>query len=263
MSNGIYIVANDKYYEEAVACINSIRLYDPLIPIICIPYDESFQLMYGFCSRNKIGIFEDIRLLRNIERNVRKYLPHIRHPARLRNLACWLGPFKQFIYMDADIVVFEKIAEIMDWLDTYDLVHSDNQYHTGIRWVFNDCVPLSKEKRNNVFNCGMWASKSSLLNAQMIIRLLKQCGEHTEYFCKENGVSAQPIINWLALSSNWNIANLNKIAGFPPSWAGNPAFNRKGFTLYYGTQPLKYLHWAGRDVKNNYNFTWKFFRELS
>ena len=52
MSNGIYIVANDAYYDEAVACINSIRFYDKLIPIICIPYDDYFDNIRIFC-RNK------------------------------------------------------------------------------------------------------------------------------------------------------------------------------------------------------------------
>ncbi len=114
MSNGIYIVANDAYYDEAVACINSIRLYDELVQIICIPYDDSFEKVRTFCQSKKVDIYEDIRILRTIERNVRKYLPHIKHPARLRNLACWLGPFENFIYMDSDIVVFDKIAMIMD-----------------------------------------------------------------------------------------------------------------------------------------------------
>jgi len=39
MKKGIYITANDKVMDYAIACLNSIRLYDPEIPIVLIPYD--------------------------------------------------------------------------------------------------------------------------------------------------------------------------------------------------------------------------------
>ncbi len=39
MSRGIYITANDRVTDRAVALLNSIRLYDPDTPIIMIPYE--------------------------------------------------------------------------------------------------------------------------------------------------------------------------------------------------------------------------------
>ena len=33
-----------------------------------------------------------------------------RRPDNFRKQACWFGPFDEFLYLDADTVVFERIA---------------------------------------------------------------------------------------------------------------------------------------------------------
>jgi hypothetical protein len=43
MNRGIYITANDKVTDQAIALLNSIRLYDPDTPITLIPYDDNYQ----------------------------------------------------------------------------------------------------------------------------------------------------------------------------------------------------------------------------
>ncbi len=37
---GIYITANDRVMDHAIACLNSIRLHDPSIPVMLIPYSD-------------------------------------------------------------------------------------------------------------------------------------------------------------------------------------------------------------------------------
>ena len=43
MSRGIYIVANDKVIESAIALLNSIRLYNCQVPVFLIPFDDNYQ----------------------------------------------------------------------------------------------------------------------------------------------------------------------------------------------------------------------------
>ena len=40
---GIYIIANDKVIDQAIALLNSIRLHDADTPIMMIPYDDNYQ----------------------------------------------------------------------------------------------------------------------------------------------------------------------------------------------------------------------------
>ena len=43
MTRGIYITANDKVADHAIALLNSIRAYDTETPVVLIPYDENYH----------------------------------------------------------------------------------------------------------------------------------------------------------------------------------------------------------------------------
>ena len=43
VSRGIYIVANDKVIESAIALLNSIRLDNCQVPVFLIPFDDNYQ----------------------------------------------------------------------------------------------------------------------------------------------------------------------------------------------------------------------------
>jgi len=52
MKRGIYITANDRVIEQAIALMNSIRLYDPDSPVILIPYDNNYQKIADLLPKN-------------------------------------------------------------------------------------------------------------------------------------------------------------------------------------------------------------------
>lgn len=262
MTQGIYIVGNDNYYDETVACINSIRFQDDNTPIIVIPYDDNLTQLRKYCREWDIGIFSDHNILKYISRLVRKYLPDVQHPRRLLNLACWFGPFERFLYMDADIVAFNKLDYMFKYLTDYDFVHADNQHHTGIKYVFSERMPCADKLAKKVFNGGFWASRQDALSLLSMHAMLRDCGQHPEYFHRGDGISSQPYLNYMAVKLHWKVCNLNK-KGHPPSWAGNPAFVRRGHALYLGDQKLRYLHWAGKKVEEHYPEIWQFYRQLT
>ena len=55
MKRGIYITANDRVIDQAIALMNSIRLYDPDSPVILIPYDNNYQQIADLLSE-KYGV---------------------------------------------------------------------------------------------------------------------------------------------------------------------------------------------------------------
>jgi hypothetical protein len=61
-------------------------------------------------------------------------------PNQFRKQVCWFGELDQFLYIDTDIVVFEKIIDNLNFLDTYDFLCCDYQHKKGITDVFNPIV---------------------------------------------------------------------------------------------------------------------------
>jgi NAD-dependent DNA ligase len=114
MNRGIYITANNKVTEQAIALINSIRLYDSNTPIVLIPYDENYHQIAEILGKSHgVKVYQDIQLIEDLSQQ----LYHIfgqgffDKPNKLRKHACWFGEFDEFLYIDTDIIVFEKIID--------------------------------------------------------------------------------------------------------------------------------------------------------
>ena len=63
----------------------------------------------------------------------------------MRKLVQWFGPLDEFLYIDTDIVVFEPIVNILDYLLTSDFICCD--YHHSGRGLADIFSPLVREQR--------------------------------------------------------------------------------------------------------------------
>ena len=273
MTRGIYIMANDSVIENAVALLNSIRLYDADVPVIMIPYDEQHLKIAGtFKERYGVEIYEDLQLLKKLPERVNKIFgkKFFARVNQFRKQACWFGPFDEFLYLDTDIVVFEKIIENLKFLAESDFVYCDYQYLNGMKFLFTPKVleegALTQEDLKGVFNAGFWGSKKGLISEEILYKALEGCSRHLEYFDFSHKVSDMPIFNYLALKlikRRFNIVRDTGIKG-SGSWAGMPHFVREGNRLIdpHANQPLKYLHWAGIRIEPGcpYYDIWNQFR---
>ena len=143
MKRGIYITANDRVIEQAIALMNSIRLYDPDSPVILIPYDNNYQKIADLLSE-KYGVilYPDLQLVEELAQKIYDIFGEkfFARPNQFRKQVCWFGELDQFLYIDTDIVVFEKIIDNLNFLDTYDFLCCDYQHKKGITDVFNPIV---------------------------------------------------------------------------------------------------------------------------
>ena len=166
---GIYIVANDQVVNNTIALLKSIRLYDPDTPIMMIPFDENSQQVAEIIT-NKYGveIYPDLEFVDNLCHKLYNIFGQgfFNTPNKQKKQACWFGPFDEFLYIDVDIVVFEKIVDNLKHLKDYDFLCCDYQYLSGIKNVFTSKVLEDKifteEQLQDVFNSGWWASKKNL-----------------------------------------------------------------------------------------------------
>lgn len=273
MSRGIYIIANDKVATNAIALLNSIRAYDTETPVVLIPYDDNYHQVASILkSRFNVTIYENFEFIDRLAKRVHSsFSGKFFRPNLLRKLACWFGEFDEFLYIDTDIVVFEKIIDNLNHFDKYDFLSCDYQHRGGINDVFPETVinenVFDLVELQDIFNSGWWASKKGLISEQDIYATLDECVTHPQYFTFTQKTSDQPIINYMVLKhieKRFNLVNLDDHV--PGNWAGSTHFIPKGNVLFdpSSDRPLQYLHWAGMRIEpgSAYWDIWAHYRYL-
>lgn len=173
MSRGIYITANNRVTEQTIALLNSIRLYDSETPIILIPYDREYEAIAKLLWESyAVKLYPDLQLIERFCQKLSNIFGEdfFARPNQFRKPACWFGEFDEFLYIDTDIIVFEKIIDNLNYLADYDFICCDYQHNQGTRYVFTPEVKekgvWSESELEDVFNGGFWASKKELISEQ-------------------------------------------------------------------------------------------------
>jgi len=275
MSCGIYITANDRVIEQAIALLNSIRLQDSDIPVVLIPYDDNYQAIAKILQeRYGVQLYPDLQFIDRLSNQLHQIFGEnfFARPNQFRKQACWFGVFDKFLYIDTDIVVFEKISNSLNYLNDHDFICCDYQHRGGIKNVFTSQVieenVFSSYELQDIFNGGFWGSKKNLISEKILYDTFSECAAHPEYFDFSQKTSDQPIINYMVLkhiSRRFNIVRRPSRA--PGNWAGSKHFQIQGNQLIDPNvnQPLQYLHWAGIRLEPGcpYWNIWKYYRYLN
>lgn len=276
MSRGIYITANDRVTDHAIALLNSIRAYDSETPVVMIPYDDQYHAIAQILNqRFGVTVYEQLDFIERLSKNLQQTFGEkfFARPNQFRKQACWFGIFDEFLYIDTDIVVFEKIADNLDYLKDYDFICCDYQHRGGIRNVFTPAVIeqgiFQESELKDIFNGGFWGAKKNLVSEQSLYEVFSECAAHPEYFDFSQKTSDQPIINYMLLKHidrRFNI--VRRPGGAPGNWAGSQHFQHDGnHRLFDPTvnQTLQYLHWAGIEIEPHcpYWYIWNYYRHLN
>ncbi|MDJ0616924.1 MAG: methionine synthase [Calothrix sp. MO_192.B10] len=275
MKRGIYIIANDKVTDNAIALLNSIRLYDVDTPIVMIPYDDNYHNIAQTLNKYYgVEIYEDLDFINRLSNQLYNIFGgnFFARPNQFRKQACWFGPFEEFLYIDTDIVVFEKIIDNLNYLSQTDFICCDYQHLGGITNVFTPKIiednVFNETEVKDIFNGGLWGSKKNLISENDLYETFAECAAHPEYFDFSQKTSDQPIINYMRLQRIPRYFNIVRREGQAPgNWAGTPHFQQQGNILVDPTvnQPLQYLHWAGIRIQPGcpYWEIWDYYRHLN
>lgn len=273
MNRGIYIVANDRVLDNAIALLNSIRLYDSEVPVFLIPFNEDYQNTLTTLQKlHNVQLFPNLEFLEQFTQKIGTIFDRnfLALPNKMRKLAVWFGPLDEFLYIDTDIIVFEKIADTLNKLAEVDFFCCDYHYAgEGLRNIFSPFVKeqglFNDEQLQDVFNSGFWGSRKGAITEAQMEQGLRECAQHREYFDFTQGVTDQPILNYLVLKFMAKRGNLVKPPELAPgSWAGSKHFAEKDWILYDKGKRLKYLHWAGTPMRSGgpYRKLWEHYRYL-
>jgi hypothetical protein len=272
MSRGVYIVANDRVADNAIALLSSLRLHDPDIPVFMIPFDENHQYIAGVLKEYyQVELFPDLDFLDEFTKTIGEIFPRdfLKLPNKMRKLSAWFGPLDEFLYIDTDIVLFRPISEALDFLKNADFLTCDFHHQgRGLNDVFSPTILelqlFSETELQDVFNSGFWGSRKGLLSLETMKSLLQDCASHREYFDFSNGTTDQPVMNYLVLKSMPRRLNITRAVDHEPgSWGGSSHFvEKEAHILFDGDRPLRYLHWAGTPMRPGgpYRELWEYYR---
>lgn len=274
VTRGIYILANNRMLDHAVALVASIRARDAETPICLIPYDDQYREVASVLgSLFRVELYEDLALIERVAAAARYHIGEsgLLAPNNFRKQACWFGPFDEFLYVDADIVVFERISNLLDHLADYDFVCCDDQHENGLTHVFTDKILeegiFTVQELSEVFNAGFWAARRGLFTEDDLFETFAQCGQRRACFPFDLGVTDQPIMNYLVLTRLRRRLNLYRRPSREPRvWAGAPGFRQQGDRLVDPLvgRPLRYIHWAGMQISPEAPYwpIWRHYRFL-
>lgn len=271
---GIYIVANDKVTEQAIALLNSIRHFDPHVPVVLIPFDDSYQEVAAVLKeKHGVTLYTDLEFINSLSQQLFDIFGEnfFDKPNKLRKQACWFGDFDEFIYIDTDIVVFEPLSKNFDYFKDYDFICCDYQHKSRLTNIFTPKIIEAGIIREadiaDTFNSGFWGSKKSCISQEELKKIFRECATHPEYFDFSQKVSDQPIFNYMVLTRIHKRFNLiRREGGAPGNWGGSQHFERRGDILFdtKASQPLQFIHWAGIRIEPGcpYWDIWKHYRYL-
>lgn len=256
---GVYIVANDRVFDQAIALLTSLRDFDPGLPVFMVPFDENCQGISDILTTTfDVQIFPDLSFLNQLTQDIADIFPRdfLKLPNKMRKLALWFGPLDEFIYIDTDILLFQSIEDTLSYLDHADFLCCDFHYKgRGLSDVFSSTIReqniFSDADLQDVFNSGFWGSRKGIFSYEQMLDILRDCAAHREYFDFSSGTTDQPIMNYLILTAIERRANIVKLNPQEPgSWGGSSHFQeRDDRRLYDRDRPLRYLHWAGTPMK--------------
>ena len=265
-TRGIYIMANDKVRDHAIALLNSIRVHDRETPVVLIPYDDRYQEVAAeLAHRFSVHLFPDLDLLDRINRGVTSIFGKdtFPRPNQFRKQACWFGPFEEFLYIDTDIIVFSRIVQCLDFLDRADFICMDHQRNGGIYGIFSQSVidegVLTEHHLREIFNAGFWGGKRSAMSEQKLFEALEDGARNMRYFdFSTKKASDMPVFNWLVIKHFTRKLNLVDVIGYRAgSWAGTRGYKWikwGGLFDPHRKEALHYMHWAGIKIQPGYPY---------
>jgi hypothetical protein len=192
---GLYCLANDGVIDWLIAFLRSVRAQPSMreLPITVIPYDDRLDRTMGLRDRYRFDVLDDPalgeldRLGQRVAWPPRERMPHF------RKLAAFWGPYEEFLFLDADIVVVDDLMPFLRLAgeDRADLLYFDHDvaqvYRAGAALPFDVRV-------SSGFNTGAFASRRGVLDLGELRSLAEAAEPFREAFVD---VGEQPFVNFV------------------------------------------------------------------
>jgi len=246
----IIILGNDAVYDWIYAFLNSLRRYEPALPVFLIPFDDNIGKIARLLTRFNFQIVGDERLEALDEIGQRFHPKHRPNEYKsFRRLAAFWAPCDTFLYMDADIIVLSQLGHYFELLSRHnlDLIYVTKDEPPLFRnQIYKYCLfrDLMKRTYNSPeFNPGMFWSKHNLLTFDKFAELAERAAIYKNLFIPD---MEAPFFNYCVDVMRFKTAMLwnldNSICRYPMAGAGTFCQNVKG---------LWNVEYAWGDIESN------------
>ena len=275
IDRGIYIVANDRVFDNTIALLNSIKAHSPNLRIALIPYSAEYEKLLEY-TRGEYGVelHADLAAIDGVMSETYEAWcgpdsPPSQGIKLMNKFGCWFGQFDEFLYIDTDIVVFRDLEPYFEHFQTADFIHNDYQSNTGIEFVFKQPIlddgVIGAADVKRIFNAGFFGSKRSAMTRESLRDMLQDSAAHPQYFYPR--YLDQCLLNYWVQRSKVSVLNIAKTpAEGAGSWAGSSRFEKRDGRLFdpNADRPVSYLHWAGFPIDPDapYWEEWLYYRRL-
>jgi hypothetical protein len=207
---GCFVLANDTYLEWLVAFLESLRAFNPAMPVVVIPFDAEIAAVSGLRQRYGFEILDDASIAA-LDQIARALTVDVRTGRMFRRFASFWGPFDQFLVADADTLLLVDAAELVDTLETtgaelsYGMAtNPEAVYRRGS--LRGDTIAAGRA----FVNAGAWCSRRGLFDLASFAGLAEAAAGHLTQFAEGTD---QAFLNFCLLKSSVPIA----------SWKSSPA----------------------------------------
>lgn len=261
---GIYFLASDAVRELVVAFLNSVRTFEPLLPMCLIPFDSNVDWIRTVCSEYDFSVWSDEAALNRCDEISLKF--HSQVCGQYRKLATWSGPFDEFAYIDVDTVLLSVLDAPMRLLDEYDVICGVSNLQSLRQFVWRGDVNAIEPSLDTAYsaNTGFIISRKDAITLDFADALLVDAAKIRQFMALQ--CAEQPFLNYLVVRSGLRYSSLSAARRKDPSsklpvevWAG--MFDEN--ILCLRKRPLL-VHWAGlwQSGKHLSSPTWLHFRHL-
>jgi hypothetical protein len=263
IKRGLYFIANDTTCELAIAFLNSVRTFEPLLPICFIPYNREYQQIAELAGRYHFSVWQDGAALDRCDEISKRF--HHAVLGQYRKLCIWHGPYRQFSYIDVDTVLLTPLDQLWNFLESYDVLCATSDNPANRNFVWRSSLPPTEEFDSAYSaNTGVVFSKHGLFAWEQIAEAVDRAlplTPHMELLCAE-----QAFLNYLIVASGKRYSSLRRIAHETgrkdiPSHIWSGSFS--GDLLASERLPLL-IHWAGewQHGAHRASSVWQHFRHL-
>lgn len=247
-ARGVYTLANDVVLEWFEAFVRSLRKTNPHLPLMVIPYNTAVSQLKILAAVYDFTIMGEAECshfdtLEGVVMGKGRSVP------MFRKWATFFGPYREFIFLDADTVVLTDLNEI---LEAYSASSSDLVYFdTSLSMAYTDeAIPEMVREYGAVgFNAGAFASRKGVIDYEEIIAISHRAAADRGKLFMAFDVGDQPFMNYVFDTSR---RRTESISALLPKFAAAStvrqplSYNPRTATALDGDgKVMPFLHWPG------------------
>ncbi|WP_245270892.1 hypothetical protein [Beijerinckia mobilis] len=246
-SSGIAIVANDKVMHWLLAFLESWQATNATLPIYLIPYDDNMSMTRKVAELYGVTIVDvDNKELDALAK--RLYPWGIVKRNRLRKLLSLAIPLDEVIHLDADIILFRDLRDVLGLLDPgktdFLVIERTHEY------VYNKHQNEYDYLRDvTLFNDGFFVTSNKILTIQDFYDAMQQDENVFHRVRQRGGLYAQPLTNFVTHRKRLKIIPVHErvegVSGESYHEAKNVTFDQNGLPLDEWGRKIYFCHWAG------------------